>query len=351
MNSADESAQQNKGGRRKVVIFTAATAAVMVGLGTLTSVSFADTAAPPTTPEPPAAVPAAAETSPVGFGAGTTGGAGGTTVKITSLSQLITEAASSGAKILQLSTVLQGSGSDQVVVSSNKTIVGVGANAGLTGGGFYIKKATNVIIRNLKISFAQAPVDLIAAQVSDHIWIDHNELFNDTTHDKDYYDGMIDLTHATDLTTVSWNYLHDHFKGSLVGHSDSNASEDTGHLRITYSHNWFDKVASRLPRIRFGEAHIYNNLFTNADTSGIHCLMSAQCLVQNNVFVNVALPVWTTEDSDDDGFAVISGNDFGGVDPVITQTGSFTKPPYDFPLGATADVTSAVKAGVGTGKI
>ena len=137
-------------------------------------------------------------------------------------------------------------------------------------------------------------------------------MFNDTTHDKDFYDGMIDLTHATDFVTVSWNYLHDHFKGSLIGHSDNNAAEDTGHLRVTYSDNWFDNVASRLPRIRFGTAHIYNNLFTNASTSGIHCLMGAQCLVQNNVFVNVKLPVWTTEDSDQDGFAVISGNDFGG---------------------------------------
>jgi pectate lyase len=79
--------------------------------------------------------------------------------------------------------------------------------------------------------------------------------------------------------------------------------------------------------------------------------MFAECLVQNNVFVDVQLPVWTTEDSDEDGFAVISGNDFGGVDPVITQTGTFTTPPYEFPLGATADVTSTVEAGVGTGKI
>jgi pectate lyase len=238
-----------------------------------------------------------------------------------------------------------------VVVSSNKTIVGVTANAGLTGAGIFVKKASNVIIRNLKISFALAPVDLIAAQNSDHLWIDHNELFNDTSHGKDFYDGMIDLTHATDFVTVSWTHLHDHFKGSLIGHSDSNGAEDTGHLRITYSHNWFDNVGSRLPRVRFGTVHVYNNLFTDAETSGIHCLMDAQCLVQNNVFVNVKLPVWTTEDSDRDGFAVISGNDFGGQSPVITQTGTFTKAPYAVTLDPTASVSALVKAGVGTGKI
>ncbi|MEU8656088.1 polysaccharide lyase family 1 protein [Actinoplanes philippinensis] len=291
------------------------------------------------------------ESSPAGFGAGTTGGAGGATVKITSLDQLIEEAASDGPKILQLSTILTGSGTDQVVVSSDKTIVGVGANAGLTGAGIYIKKASNVIVRNLKISFAQAPVDLIAAQKSDHIWIDHNELFNDTSHDKDFYDGMVDLTHATDLVTVSWNYLHDHSKGSLLGHSDDNAAEDTGKLHVTYAHNWFDNVASRLPRLRFGTVHLVNNLFSNAKTSGIHCLMESQCLVENNVFVNVKLPVWTTEDSDLDGFAVISGNDFGGETPVITRTGTFTKAPYAVTLDATATVTAKVKAGAGTGKI
>lgn len=332
----------------------ATTAPTATASATATATATATAPASPTataTASPTATSSGKFETSPIGFGEGTTGGAGGTTVAITSLDQLITEAASDGPKILQLSTVLKGSGDDQVVVSSDKTIVGVGANAGLTGGGFFIKKASNVIIRNLKISFAQAPTDLIAAQKSDHIWIDHNELFNDTTHDKDFYDGMVDLTHATDFVTVSWNYLHDHFKGSLIGHSDSNAAEDTGHLRITYSHNWFDNVASRLPRVRFGTVHVYDNLFTNAATSGIHCLMDAQCLVQNNVFVNVKLPVWTTEDSDKDGFAVISGNDFGGEEPVITQVGTFTTPPYSVTLEPASSVSALVQAGAGTGKI
>jgi pectate lyase len=343
------------------VAVTAASPTATPSASTPASPTASATASPTASPAAsPTASPTAAptstgngkfESSPIGFGAGTTGGAGGETIAITSLDQLITEAASDGPKILRLSSVLKGSGADQVVVSSDKTIVGVGANAGLTGAGIFIKKASNVIVRNLKISFALAPTDLIAAQKSDHIWIDHNELFNDTTHDKDFYDGMVDLTHATDLVTVSWNHLHDHHKGSLIGHSDSNAAEDTGHLRITYGHNWFDNVASRLPRVRFGTVHLYDNLFTNAETSGIHCLMNAQCLVQNNVFVDVALPVWTTEDSDEDGFAVISGNDFGGAAPVITQTGTFTTAPYSVTLEPASSVSALVKAGAGTGRI
>jgi pectate lyase len=110
-------------------------------------------------------------------------------------------------------------------------------------------------------------------------------------------------------------------------------------------------VGSRLPRVRFGTVHLYNNLFTDAATSGIHCLMDSHRLVQNNVFVNVKLPVWTTEDSDRDGFAVATGNDFGGQQPVITQAGPFTKAPYPVTLDQTATVSALVKACAGTGKI
>lgn len=295
-----------------------------------------------------AAVAVAPESAPVGYGAGTTGGAGGTTVTVTTIAQLTTEAGSAGAKTIKISGMLQGS--DQIYVTSDKTIVGVGADSGLTGAGLFIKKAHNVIVRNLRISLAKAPVDLIQIQKSDHVWIDHNELFNDRLHDKDYYDGLLDINHGSTDVTVSWNHLHDHFKGSLVGHSDKNGTEDAS-IRVTYGHNWFGNVEARLPRIRFGHLHAYNNLFENAPTSGIHCLMEAQCLVQNNVFVHVNLPIWTTEDSPVDGYANAVGNDYGGAAPVITRTGTFTSPPYAVTLDPTAQVAAEVRAGTGTGKV
>jgi pectate lyase len=295
-------------------------------------------------------VSTAYESSPVGFGAGTTGGAAGSTVTVTTYAQLIAEAKSAVPRVIRVNGMIQGA-QETIYVTSNKTIVGVGASSGVTGGGFFVKKAANVILRNLKISLARAPVDLIQIQKSDHVWVDHNELFNDTAHDKDYYDGLLDINHGSNLITVSWNRLHDHYKGSLVGHSDKNAAEDSGNLKVTYSHNWFEGVQARLPRVRFGTVHTYNNFFSNAVTSGIHCLMGAQCLVQNNVFRSVTLPIWTTEDSPVDGFAVQNGNDFGGVPPVITQTGSFTTPPYPYSMEPASAVEGSVKSGAGTGKV
>jgi pectate lyase len=292
----------------------------------------------------------AAESAPIGFGAGTTGGAAGAMVTVTTYAQLVAEAKAADPRVIRVNGLIQGA-QETVYVTSNKTIVGVGSGSGLVGGGFFVKKASNVIIRNLRISLARAPVDLIQIQKSDHVWVDHNELFNDTAHDKDYYDGLLDINHGSDLITVSWNRLHDHFKGSLVGHSDKNAAEDTGKLRVTYSHNWFEGVQARLPRVRFGTVHSYNNFFSNAVTSGIHCLMGAQCLVQNNVFRNVTLPIWTTEDSPVDGYAVQNGNDLGGAQPVITRTGTFTRPPYAVTMEPASSVEATVKAGAGTGKV
>lgn len=60
-------------------------------------------------------------------------------------------------------------------------------------------------------------------------------------------------------------YLHDHAKTSLVGHSDSNGDEDTGHLRITYANNYWLNLGSRGPSLRFGTGHVYNNYYKKYD--------------------------------------------------------------------------------------
>ncbi|MFB7112395.1 polysaccharide lyase family 1 protein [Streptomyces sp. NPDC056291] len=289
----------------------------------------------------------AAESSPVGFGAGTTGGGSASAVTVSTLSAFKSAVTGNTAKVIKVSGLISLSG--QVDVGSNTTVLGVGSSSGFTGGGLRLKNVSNVVVRNLQISKAVG-TDAITVQGSTKVWIDHNSLSSDRDHGKDYYDGLLDVSHASDYVTVSWNTFKDHYKGSLVGHSDSNASEDTGHLRVTYHHNWFNNVNSRIPSLRFGTGHFYDNYVVGAETA-VHSRMGAQMLVENNVFRSTSVAVTTNRDSKQDGYANLRGNDLGGAATEVSQTGSFTSPPYSYTAEAASGVASSVTAGAGTGKI
>lgn len=283
----------------------------------------------------------------VGYGAGTTGGAGGATVTVASLSAFQSAVTGSTAKKVQVLGILSGTG--QIKVGSNKTIIGVGNNSGFAGVGLSLDGVTNVIIRNLKISKVVGTDAITIIHSANHIWVDHNDLSSDRTHDKDFYDGLLDITLQSDFVTVSWNRFHDHFKTSLISASDDNTS-DIGHLRVTYHHNWFFNDGSRTPSLRFGTGHVYNNYFQNVDDA-IHSRMGAQMLIQNNVFSNVGTAIRTNGDSTQDGFANASGNIYNGATVTITQVGSFTSAPYSFTLDSASSVVSSVTASSGVGII
>jgi mannan endo-1,4-beta-mannosidase len=282
----------------------------------------------------------------------TTGGSGGSSTTVSSLSALQSAVSGSSAKVVKVNGNF--SCSDDVLVGSNTTVIGVGSSSGLTGCGLNMKAVSNVLIQNMKIGKVKASNgngDAIHIdKAAHHIWIDHNDLSGDRTAGKDDYDGLVDITHGADYITVSWNYIHDHWKGSLVGHSDSNSSEDTGKLHITYDHNYFYNINSRGPSLRFGTGHAYNNLYQTMSTA-VHSRMGAQMLVQNNVFSGVTTPIQTNVDSDVDGYVNQSGNDFGSGTNKISRTGSFTSPPYSYSLDGTSSVASIVKSGAGTGRV
>ncbi|MFJ6128002.1 polysaccharide lyase family 1 protein [Streptomyces griseoviridis] len=290
----------------------------------------------------------AADTAPVGFGAGTTGGGSATAVTVSTLDAFKSAVTGSTAKVVKVNGLISLSG--QVDVGSNTTVLGVGSASGFTGGGLRLKKVTNVVVRNLNISKPVAPSDGITVQESTKVWIDHNSFSADRDHDKDYYDGLLDITHASDYVTVSWNTFKDHFKGSLVGHSDNNSSEDTGHLRVTYHHNYFNNVNSRIPSLRFGTGHFYDNYVVGAATA-VHSRMGAQMFVENNVFRSTTVAVTTSRDSDVDGYANLSGNDLGGAATEISRTGTFTKPPYTYTAEPASSVVASVTSGAGSGKL
>ncbi|WP_437585420.1 pectate lyase family protein [Sorangium sp. So ce1000] len=283
-------------------------------------------------------------------GDGTTGGKGGEVVSVSSLDALRREASRDGALIVQITGKISGSG-DDVDVASDKTIVGVGSSGELEGIGLNLRRSSNVIVRNLKIHHVLASSgngDAIHMDESHNVWIDHCELWAESpavNSDKDKYDGLIDATHESSNITVSWTYLHDHWKGMLVGSSDSDDSD----RRITYHHNRFRNVNSRLPSYRGGNGHVFNNYFEDIAASGVNSRVGACLRVEGNHFYKVKNPI-TTLDSPaggthrvDNVFEQTTGTQASGADCTWTA-------PYEYPLDRAAAVKALVLEHAGVGK-
>ncbi|MFD1147307.1 pectate lyase family protein [Saccharothrix hoggarensis] len=287
---------------------------------------------------------------------GTTGGAGGATVTVSTFADFRTQAQSAGAKTILVNGMLAGSGT--VAIGANKTIRGVGANSGISGTTLNIEdmRPANVIIQNMNIRGVPGR-DAIQIESATHIWIDHNTMSSTIEDHPDFYDGMLDITHAADYITVSWNVIRNHWKTSLVGHSDGNGSEDRGHLRVTYHHNWFDRTFERSPRVRFGETvHVFNNYYSNvnnnADSYAIASLMDAGLLVERNVFENVRQACWSASGyaDSDPGRLVARDNSLTNSGP-CEANGTVAPVPYGYAADDVSTVKSSVTAGSGAGKL
>jgi pectate lyase len=187
----------------------------------------------------------------------------------------------------------------RIRIGSNTTIVGVGKNATIKGAWFDIRgtanvanSRSNIIIRNLnfrdtfdcfpawdptdgELGSWNAQYDSISLRETNNVWIDHNTFEDRETLDAkqpqhfgvlyQIHDGLLDITNASDLVTVSWNRFRNHDKLMLIGSSDS-AVADRGKLRVTLHHNSFDGIGQRAPRVRFGQVHLYNNLYDVRNT-------------------------------------------------------------------------------------
>ncbi|NOT59022.1 MAG: pectate lyase, partial [Acidobacteria bacterium] len=242
-------------------------------------------------------------------------------------------------------------------VTSNKTIIGIGANSGFANGGLNIglpfregvtappaDAIRNVIIRNLR--FANSADDAINIQMfTHHVWIDHCDLSN-------AFDGLIDIRFGSSYVTVSWNRFSQHSKTSLVGADDSNAALDVGRLKVTYHHNWFDGSIERHPRVRYGEpVHVFNNFYLNNAGYGVGCFQNSGCVIEGNSFENVAVPI-TINGPTDAGRAVERLNIYVRSGSPITG-GAVIEPYtfYSYVLDKAEDVRGAVAQGAGVGKL
>ncbi|RLK49075.1 hypothetical protein [Microbacterium telephonicum] len=171
-------------------------------------------------------------------------------------------------------------------IGSNVTLVGVGDDARIVGASLRIRDAHNVIVRNLTLSDAydcfpqwdandaggnwNSAYDNLSVWTSTSVWIDHNT-FDDGAHPPlslervygrpfEVHDGFVDITHGADLVTMSWNWLQNHDKTDLIGSSDSR-TQDRGQHRVTQHHNRWTDIGQRAPRVRYGDVHVYNNLY------------------------------------------------------------------------------------------
>lgn len=241
---------------------------------------------------------------------------------------------------------------------NNVSIIGVGNNALFDGIGLKVFRANNVIIRNLRIRYVNiGDMDAITIEgPARNVWIDHNELYNRLNVDKDYYDELVSGKKDIDNITISYNYMHDSWKTSLWGSSDS----DNYNRRITFHHNRWENVNSRLPLFRFGQGHIFNNYYKNMLESGINPRMGAVIRVENNVFEDAKNPIVSLYSSSL-GYWDVRGNQFNNVSwsssssdgviagPNVQSTGTLNLP-YSFDLLPASEVKSYVLANAGVNK-
>ncbi|MGK3982931.1 hypothetical protein WME99_07820 [Sorangium sp. So ce136] len=291
----------------------------------------------------------------------TTGGAGGPVVTVSTTEEFLDYIARPGPYVIQVSgsiTLPTGTTDGMHAVTSDKTILGLGADATLTGGGLKIglpvdnaitspppDAVHNIIIRNIKITGATD--DLINIQMfSHHVWIDHCDLSNGG-------DGALDIKRGSDLITVSWNHFYDHTKTCLLGHDELGAAQDIGRLRVTYHHNFFDRSDQRNPRVRFAEpVHVYNNYY-NDNSYGIAATWNAGVVAEGNYFFSVNNPGRVIFEDNEPGRMIARDNTLVDCNHEIEVSGPVIEPStyYDYTLDSSADVPAIVMAGAGVGKI
>ncbi len=312
---------------------------------------------------------------------GTTGGAGGQTVRATTgtaiHAALCGRASSSTPITIEVEgTVNHGNTSkvsgescstaDGVIELkqiSNVTIVGVGSGAVFDQLGIHIRDASNIIIQNVTVRNVKksgSPTsnggDAIGMESNvRNVWVDHTTL-EASGGESEGYDGLFDMKDNTQYVTLSYSILRNSGRGGLVGSSESDLSNGF----ITYHHNLYENIDSRAPLLRGGTAHIYNNYYVSLNESGINSRAGARAKVDNNYFKD-SKDVLGTFYTDAAGYWQVSGNTFdnvtwssrgtennpAGPDPQSNTTVSI---PYSFSLDAAGCVPDIVGRTAGADK-
>ncbi|KAL5982983.1 hypothetical protein ACLOJK_017063 [Asimina triloba] len=185
-----------------------------------------------------------------------------------------------------------------LLVGSHTTIDGRGADVQIAHGScFSLSEVSNVIIHGLRFHHCQKSQpgkvmgpggkivtlggqhdgDAIAVSGSSKIWIDHNTLH-------DCQDGLLDVTRGSTDITVSNNWFMSHNKVMLLGHDDGFVQDKR--MRVTVVFNRFGpNCYQRMPRIRYGFAHVANNLYHGWGAYAIGGSMNPSIRSEANLFI------------------------------------------------------------------
>lgn len=338
-----------------------------------------------------------------GYDAGTKGGSKATSANIYQVrnKQQLVDAIKNGgdsAKIIQVigtldisegapyRSVADQKSRSQIPLTANTTLIGTDKNAKIVNGSLVVSKVNNVIIRNL---YLETPVDVapkfesgdgwnaewdsLTISESEHVWVDH-VTFSDGSFTDDQYgkkdgwkyvqhDGMLDIKKGSDYITVSHSHFNQHDKTMLIGHSDSNKSQDAGKLRVTLHNNLFEDVTQRVPRVRFGRVHAYNNLYLGDITRPVYPYLysfgigkEGGVLSEKNYFsVNGATDGCELVKSFTGTLFKDSGSVLNNAGMTLSGKCSFSsalpQPPYSYNPVEPGKLPNLVKANAGVGKI
>ncbi|MBN2519083.1 MAG: T9SS type A sorting domain-containing protein [Bacteroidales bacterium] len=279
-----------------------------------------------------------------GYATGTTGGGNASPVTVTTASAFRSAVESNSEAVIIVSGNLE---IGSVNVNSNKTIIGADLGSTLTGN-LALSGVTNIIIQNLIITNKSGVGTGDGVEASNEC----TKIFVHKCTFIDCADGSFDIKRGSTNITVSWCRFQyptntSHCFPNLIGHSDDNWIQDRGKLHVTMHHNWYENgCQQRMPRVRFGQVHVYNNFYgcppTNPEndyTIGVG--VESSILVENCYFENISNTWW---DWTNDGIqGSIEWNDLCLVSTTLSTWATNSDvfdPPYTYSLDTSYDVKS-----------
>lgn len=224
---------------------------------------------------------------------------------------------------------------DIVVENNNNanspiTIEGVGEDTYFNGFGIRIKNASNIEVRNIGFMLTDSSEgdNVSLQQNNNYVWVHNNDMFYGLPGkdaDQDKGDGALDCK-KSNYVTFSFNHFFDSGKSNLLG-----LSEGSHDYYITYHHNWYDHSDSRHPRVRYYNAHIYNNYYDGNSKYGMGSTLGSSLFSEANYFRNCKRPMMISMQGTDiaAGAGTFSKEDGGIIKSYNNKmVGTYTYSPY-----------------------